>query len=113
MDCIFCKIAAGEIPAGIVYQDKDFVAFRDIHPQAPVHVVVIPRLHISNIMEAKDNQAELLGRLLLVSRKVAEIEKVAISGFRLVFNYGEDANLVVPHLHMHLLGGKKLKDPPG
>jgi histidine triad (HIT) family protein len=113
MDCIFCKIIGGDIPADIVYQDSDFVAFRDIHPQAPVHVIVIPRTHIPSIAEVKDNQFELVGRLLITATKIAGKEKIAATGYRLAFNYGADANLVVPHLHLHLVGGRKLDDMLG
>jgi histidine triad (HIT) family protein len=109
MDCIFCKIAAGEIPANIVYQDKDFVAFKDINPQAPVHDVLIPRVHIPSIAEASPDRAELLGRWLLTAPKVAEKEKIDKTGYRIIINYGEDARLVVHHLHLHVIGGKKLR----
>ena len=113
MDCIFCKIIASEIPAEIVYEDAEFVAFKDIHPLAPVHVVLIPRAHIPSIADARQKDAELLGRMLLTSTKVAAIVKIAESGYRLVINYGADANLVVPHLHLHIIGGRKLSDKVG
>lgn len=113
MDCIFCKIAAAEIPAEIVYQDEDFVAFKDVNPVAPVHILLIPRKHIPSIAEVKTEQAELLGRMLLTSAKVAEKAKIADSGYRLVINYGADANLVVQHLHLHIIGGRRLNDGMG
>lgn len=108
MDCLFCKIAAGEIPADIVYQDKNFVAFRDIHPQAPVHILVIPRVHIPSIADARREQADLLGELLLTAARVAEKVGVAKTGYRLAINYGDDASLVVFHLHLHIIGGRPL-----
>jgi histidine triad (HIT) family protein len=113
MDCIFCRIIAGEIPSEIVYQDKDFIAFRDINPQAPVHILVVPRAHIDSIADVTDKQAELAGRLLVTAAKIAAQEKVARTGYRLAINYGADANLVVPHLHLHIVGGRKLDDMLG
>ena len=113
MSCIFCQIVAGKIPVDIVYQDKDFVAFRDINPQAPVHIVIIPRSHIPSIADASEDQAELIGRWLLTAPKVAAKEKIARTGYRLIINYGADANLIVPHLHLHLVGGRKLTDSAG
>lgn len=108
MECIFCQIATGKIPADIVYQDKDFIAFKDINPQAPVHDVVIPREHITSIAEATEDQAELLGRWLLTAPKVAVKENIAKTGYRIIINYGKDASLVVNHLHLHVIGGRKL-----
>jgi histidine triad (HIT) family protein len=110
MTCLFCQIVAGKIPAQIVYQDDDVVAFKDINPQAPVHDIIVPRTHIKSIADATKEQAELIGRWLLAAPKVAAKEKIGKTGYRLVINYGADANLVVMHLHMHLLGGKKLRD---
>lgn len=113
MDCIFCKIITGQIASEIVYQDHEFVAFRDINPQAPVHILVVPRQHIESIAHVKSEQADLIGRMFLFAVKVAEKAGVSDSGYRLAINYGEDAHLVVPHLHLHLVGGRKLNDMLG
>jgi histidine triad (HIT) family protein len=110
---IFEKIAAGEIPAKIVYEAEDFVAFHDINPQAPVHVLIIPRRCIPRIAEAEAAHAGLLGRMLLASREIAGQLGVAESGYRLVINNGRDAGESVPHLHIHLLAGRNLLWPPG
>ena len=108
MDCLFCKIAAGQIPSTKVYEDEQVLAFRDIAPQAPVHVLVIPKKHISGWYDAKDEDDALLAHLMRVAAKVAELEGIVDSGFRVVSNCGEDAGQTVQHLHFHILGGKKL-----
>lgn len=105
-DCIFCKIAAGEIPARIVYEDDAFVAFEDIHKQAPVHVVVIPRQHIARLTDLED--AASAGKWLLAANRAAEALGVAESGYRLVANCNADAGQEVFHIHMHVLGGRRL-----
>lgn len=110
---IFARIAAGELPAQIVYQDDRAVAFRDINPQAPVHVLVIPRRDIARIGEARPQDAELLGHLLWVATEVARREGIATSGYRLVINNGPHAGESVPHLHIHVLGGRAMGWPPG
>ena len=110
---LFEKIASREIPARIVYEEEDLIAFHDANPQAPVHVLIVPKRAISRIGEAGDGDAALLGRLLLASRKVAEITGVLQSGYRLVINHGPDAGESVPHLHVHLLGKRQLAWPPG
>jgi len=110
---IFEKIAAGEIPARIVYEAEDFMAFHDANPKAPVHVLIIPRRAIPRIAEAKPEDAPLLGRLLAAAGEIARKLGVAESGFRLVINNGFDAGESVPHLHIHLLGGRSLDWPPG
>lgn len=107
-DCLFCKIAAGEIPSAKVYEDDEVLAFRDIAPQAPVHVLVIPKKHVTGWYAAKDEQDALLAHLMRVAAKVAELEGVSESGFRVVSNCGADAQQTVPHLHLHVLGGKAL-----
>jgi histidine triad (HIT) family protein len=112
-DCLFCRIAAGQIPATIVHEHDAVVAFRDIHPQAPVHVLVIPRAHIAGISGATPADARLLGECLLVAREVAVAEGLADRGWRLVINSGADAGETVPHLHVHLIGGRPLGWPPG
>lgn len=111
---IFEKIAAREIPADIVHEAEDFVAFRDINPQAPVHVLIIPRKCIPRIGEAvADRDASLLGRMLCAAPEIARKCGVDQSGYRLVINNGPDAGESVPHLHVHLLGGRGLQWPPG
>lgn len=110
--CLFCKIALGEIPADIVYQNDEIVAFRDINPQAPVHVLVIPREHISGFDAAGSEHAPLLGRLCLAVARVAGMEDIP-GGFRTVVNRGHDAQQSVDHLHMHVLGGRQMSWPPG
>jgi len=113
MDCIFCKIASGTVPANLVYSDDDFVAFRDIHPQAPVHDVIIPRKHIPSVNDLKESDRALAGKMLLVAKKVAEKESIAVSGYRLSINCGPDGTQVVPHIHLHVLGGRLLTNELG
>jgi histidine triad (HIT) family protein len=113
MDCIFCKIASGAIPADLVYSDDDFMAFRDISPQAPIHDVVIPRKHIPSINDLSEPDQALAGKMLLVAKKVAEKEGIAISGYRLSINCGPDGTQVVPHIHLHILGGRLLTSELG
>ena len=113
MECIFCKIVAGQIPADVVFQDRDFIAFRDIHPQAPQHILVVSKAHIASLAEVSDKQQSLMGRLLLVAKEVAEKEKIAASGYRVTINCGPDGGQLVPHLHLHLLGGRRLDDQMG
>ena len=110
-DCIFCKIGRGEIPAAIIYQDDEFVAFRDINAQAPVHALVIPRAHTPSIMDANDSA--MLGRALAVVQRVAEQENVHNSGFRTVINHKDDGGQTVLHIHIHVLGGRFMSWPPG
>ncbi len=110
---LFERIAAGEIPAQIVHKDDDVLAIRDINPQAPVHILVIPRKPISRIGEADVNDAELLGKLLIAAREIAREEGIEESGYRLVINNGPNAGESVPHLHVHLLGGRPMDWPPG
>jgi histidine triad (HIT) family protein len=106
--CIFCMIAAGEIPASIVYEDDTVVAFRDLHPQAPVHVLIIPREHYSGLDE--DVPREVLGALLAAAPRAAEATGIAGSGYRTIVNTGSDAGQSVPHLHLHVLGGAKMSE---
>jgi len=110
-DCLFCKIAEGETPATVVSQDEHFVAFRDIDPQAPTHVLVIPRQHIASLNEATDTA--LMGRLLMFARSVAAAEGVSESGYRVVLNTNADGGQSVFHVHAHVLGGRALRWPPG
>ena len=112
-DCIFCKIAAGQIPSTKVYSDDEFYAFRDIHPLAPTHVLLIPRRHIAKITDAGVEDAGLLGRLLLKAGEIAEQEGLARNGFRLAINCGPWGGQVVFHLHLHILGGRRMSDALG
>ena len=110
---IFEKIIRREIPAKIVYEDDDVIAFHDVDPKAPVHVLVVPKRLISRLAEANEEDEALLGRLLLASRKVAEKLDLLKSGYRVVINSGPDAGESVPHLHVHVLGKRALAWPPG
>jgi len=112
-DCLFCKVASGEIPATLVHEDERLVAFRDINPQAPLHILVIPREHIASLDAAADDHADLLGGMLLVARDLARSEGVAEDGYRTVLNVGADGGQTVHHIHMHLIGGRALAWPPG
>lgn len=112
-DCLFCRILAGEIPSDEVFSTDTTYAFRDINPAAPTHVLVIPRRHVTNAGTLGDGDGELLADVFATARAVAAAEGVAESGYRLVFNVGEDALNSVPHLHLHVLGGKKFGWPPG
>jgi len=111
--CLFCRIVAGEIPGDIVYQDKEILAFRDINPQAPKHVIIIPKTHIASLTELTEQQQGLIGRLIILARNLAEKEGIAESGYRLAVNCGPEGGQVVPHLHFHLIGGRKLSNQLG
>jgi histidine triad (HIT) family protein len=113
-DCLFCKIVAGEIPAKIVKRSSDALAFRDIDPRAPTHVLVIPTRHVAAVRDVKGNDGErLLGKLLAFAAELATDEGLDGGGYRIVTNTGKDAGQSVDHLHFHLLGGRKLSWPPG
>lgn len=112
-DCIFCKIAAGEIPADIVYDDGEVLAFRDINPEAPVHLLLIPRRHIATLNDLSEADAALVGRLYLAGQRIAAKLGVAENGYRTVINCNRDAGQLVFHIHMHLLAGRELGWPPG
>jgi histidine triad (HIT) family protein len=109
--CLFCRIVRREIPATIVWEDEHGLAFRDIDAKAPVHILVIPKRHFASLNESAD--APLLGRLLLAAREIAEGEGIAQTGYRTVLNTGADAGQTVFHLHVHLMGGRHMKWPPG
>ena len=111
--CLFCRIVRGEIPAQRVLEDVDWLAFRDINPQAPVHLLLIPREHIPSLDHLDRSHAELLGRMHLAARELAHREGIADRGWRVVTNVGADAGQTVHHLHLHLLGGRALGWPPG
>ncbi len=111
--CLFCRIVAGEIPSTQVYSDEQVVAFRDVNPQAPVHVLIIPRHHIAGINTAEGEGGAILSALVRAANHIARAEGVGESGYRLVWNVGPDAGQSVFHLHLHLLGGRPLGWPPG
>jgi histidine triad (HIT) family protein len=111
-DCLFCRIAVGEIPAELVSEDERWIAFRDIQPQAPVHVLVIPRVHVESAADL-DSDPELAGELLRAAAVVARAEGLEEDGFRIVTNVGERAGQSVMHLHFHVLGGRRMHWPPG
>lgn len=112
-DCIFCKIISGKIPSKIVYEDEKAIAFEDISPQAPVHLLVIPRKHISTTLELTEEDNALIGHLFQISKKLAAEKGVAEKGFRLVMNTNPEAGQSVYHIHLHLLGGRLMHWPPG
>lgn len=113
MACIFCEIVAGRIPAKIVYSSADVTAFRDINPQAPTHLLIIPNRHIASIAEVGEGDAMLLGRLFEVANELARREGIADGGYRIVINAGANGGQTVEHLHLHLLGGRQMTWPPG
>lgn len=112
-DCLFCKIGSGQIPAKVVLQDDEVLAFDDLNPQAPVHVLVIPKRHVVALNEAGAGDQALLGRLLEVAALVARKKGVAEAGYRVVANQGRDGGQTVFHLHLHVLGGRPMTWPPG
>ena len=112
-DCLFCGIEKGEIPSEFIYEDEYCVAFNDISPQAPTHVLIIPRQHIASLDASKTDDAEILGRLLLAAAAIAREKGFAENGYRTVINTNEDGGQTVFHLHVHLLGGRKFIFPPG
>ncbi|MDS4018937.1 MAG: histidine triad nucleotide-binding protein [Candidatus Competibacter sp.] len=112
-DCIFCRIAAGQIPATMLYDDGEVLAFRDINPEAPVHLLIVPRRHISTLNDLNEADAALIGRLYLAGKQVAAELGVAERGYRTVINCNRDAGQIVFHVHMHLLAGREMGWPPG
>ncbi len=112
MDCIFCKIAKGEIPCNKVYEDENVIAFHDLDPQAPTHVLIIPKTHIGSAMEITEENSGLIGRIYEAAAKIAG-ELGLEQGFRIVNNCGRDGGQTVFHIHFHLLGGRSMKWPPG
>ena len=111
--CIFCKIARKEIPSELIYDDDDVFAIRDIAPQAPVHLLIIPKAHIPSILELLPNQQYLIGKIHQIAGVLADQHQVSASGFRIVNNCGADGGQAVQHLHFHLLGGRAMQWPPG
>ena len=113
IDCLFCKIGRGEVPASRLLETDEVLAFRDINPQAPVHILIIPREHIASLAEVDESRAGLVGRLHLVARELARRAGLETQGWRVVTNVGADAGQTVQHLHLHLLGGRAMHWPPG
>ena len=112
-DCIFCKIVTGEIPSSQVYNDDQVIAFRDINPVAPIHILIIPKRHMPSVNDLSENDELLMGHLLVTAKKIAEQEGIAQSGYRLIINTGPDGRQEVFHLHLHLLGGQSMRHPMG
>jgi histidine triad (HIT) family protein len=110
MDCIFCQIIAGKVSSEIVYQDGDIVAFRDINPQAPVHLLIIPRKHIPSLAHLSEADLPLMGQMVNTANQLAKSEGVSERGYRLVVSSGREGAQAIPHLHLHLLGGRQLSD---
>jgi histidine triad (HIT) family protein len=112
-DCLFCQIVAGEIPSKPVAQSERAYAFYDIAPQAPVHVLVVSREHITSADEIVSAHGGIVDEMIMLAQDVVEIERIRESGYRLVFNVGNDGQMTIPHLHMHVLGGRRMEWPPG
>ncbi len=108
MDCIFCKIIAGEIPGNFDYKGEEIVAFRDIQPVAPVHILIVPRKHITSLLDLKNQDFELIGRMTKIANELAVKVGMSEKGYRLTINCGKEGSQIVQHLHMHLLGGRQL-----
>lgn len=113
MDCLFCKIIAGEIPSAKVYEDDLVFAFRDIDPKAPTHILIIPKKHIASVNEINDENCSVVGHIFKVAAEIAKSEGIADDGYRIVTNIGENGGQTVGHLHYHMLGGRSLQWPPG
>lgn len=112
-DCLFCKIVSGEIETNMIFEDEDVIAFPDINPQAPIHILIIPKKHIPSVSEADEGDIPILGKILYRASQIARQEDIEETGYRLVINNGENAGMEVDHLHLHLLGGRKMNWPPG
>ena len=113
MDCIFCQIVAGEIPSNILYQDERIIAFPDINPLAPVHLLIIPRKHIPSLVQLSEGESTLVGDMVHIANQLAKREGISESGYRLVINCGQQGGQGVSHLHLHLLGGRQLSNALG
>ncbi len=113
MDCIFCQIVAGKMPADILYQDENVIAFRDINPLAPTHLLIIPKKHLASLVQLSEAESSLMGNMVNTANQLAKKEGIAESGYRLVINCGEQGGQLVPHLHLHLLGGRQLSTALG
>ncbi len=113
MDCVFCSIAEKKIPSSIVYEDDQVVAFHDIHPEAPVHILIIPKKHIQSLALIAEENKELMAGILYAAANIAKEQGIEENGYRVVTNIGNDGGQTVGHLHFHLLGGRSMKWPPG
>jgi histidine triad (HIT) family protein len=111
--CVFCKIVAGESPGKVVFQDNQVTAFHDNHPAAPTHILIVPNKHITSISQIEPEDEPLIGHLFTVAKQIAENEGISESGYRLIINNGPDANQTVPHIHLHVLGGRPVRYPMG
>lgn len=112
-DCLFCKIRDGEIPCEKLYEDDDVIAFRDVNPQAPTHVLIVPVKHISTVNDLEESDTDIVGKMMLAAKKIAADEGIAEDGYRLVMNCNARAGQTVFHIHLHLMGGRMLTWPPG
>ncbi|HDY75493.1 MAG TPA: histidine triad nucleotide-binding protein [Candidatus Marinimicrobia bacterium] len=112
-DCLFCKIIEGEIPSDKVYENEHIFAFRDIDPKAPTHILIIPKEHITNTNDLNESHKTIIGEIMLTAQQLAEVEGIAESGYRTVFNCNKDGGQAVYHIHLHLLGGRQMGWPPG
>ena len=112
-DCVFCKIARKEIPADVVYENEDVIAFRDAHPIAPVHILVIPKKHIASIADISDGDTMLMGKLVASAKKIAQDLKILEKGYKLLFRVGKHGGQEVKHIHLHLIGGARLRENIG
>ncbi|HEY7064630.1 MAG TPA: histidine triad nucleotide-binding protein [Chloroflexota bacterium] len=112
-ECLFCRVIAGDVPANVVHRDDRLTAFRDIRPQAPTHILIVPNVHITSTNELAEEHVELMGRIVQLAADLARQEGIAGGGYRLVVNTGPDAGQSVGHFHLHLLGGRRLGWPPG
>lgn len=112
-DCLFCKIRDGEIPSETVYENDDILAFKDVNPHSPTHILIVPRKHIATINDLEDDDAEIMGKMMLAAQDISSFEGIAEAGYRLVINCNADAGQTVYHIHMHLMGGRNMAWPPG
>jgi histidine triad (HIT) family protein len=113
MGCLFCKIVSGEIPSEMAFENSDIIVIHDIKPQAPIHMLIIPKRHIATINDTDSKDEQLLGRMILTAKKIAKTEKRNDDGYRLVFNVNFDGGQEIYHIHLHLLGGRRMTWPPG
>ena len=113
MDCIFCQIIAGKVPSQILHQDEEVIAFRDVAPQAPTHLIIIPKRHIPSLAHLSEAESLLIGHMVNIANQLAKEEGISQTGYRLAISCGKEGGQLVPHLHMHLLGGRRLSDTLG
>lgn len=113
MDCLFCKIAQREIASKVLFEDPEIIAIQDINPQAPTHILILPKKHITTINDTDSSDEQLLGRMILTGKKLAQAQQISEGGYRLVFNVNSDGGQAVYHIHLHVLGGRQMTWPPG